>query len=255
MSKLKILSLKNQLKSKDNINNQNTIDINELNLLNQCTISISNQNIMFITTPNKILVINNTIPLIHYTKLSNEYINLKDVIILDTNTKNKKILSSNYRCQFNINLSNLYQKHSILSPLWYNFIEYHLSNNFINKINNIFSSNSSNNNIYNLEIDFQIGYTLPIFNNNYYMNQQPQLIDDNIIYIGWYLMRKEEDNSIGGNLEIYNNNIKITSIPYQNNCLIILENKKGSKYTFSQKQITLHFQRYITFYIRNNQNT
>ena len=136
----------------------------------------------------------------------------------------------------------------------------------MNDIFNIFSYSYSSYNNINLEIDFQIGYNLPIFNNNYYLNSQHIKVDKDVLYMGWFLMRKDEDDSIGGNLEIFNHNIntnikqKITTIPYQNNCLIILENignienKIGNDnevyFAFSQKQITLHSQRYISFTIK-----
>ena len=256
-----------KLKTKQNKITEKVVDINDLNLLNQAMVSLSNQNIMFINNTIKILVINNAIPIILYKQLSNEYPTLKNILVLDTNSP--KILSSNHRCQFNINPSNFnYFTQSIISPLWYDFIKYHLSSKFMNDIFNIFSySYSSSYNNTNLEIDFQIGYNLPIFNNNYYLNSQHCLINKDVLYMGWFLMRKDEDDSIGGNIEIFNHNIntnikqKITTIPYQNNCLVILENignKMGNVnqayFAFSRKQITLHSQRYISFTIKQKHN-
>lgn len=257
-----------KLKTKQNKIIEKVVDINDLNLLNQAMVSLSNQNIMFINSTIKILVINNTIPTIIYKQLSNEYPTLKSILVLDTNSP--KILSSNHRCQFNINPTNFnYFTQSIISPLWYDFIKYHLSSKFMNDIFNIFSYSYSSYNNINLEIDFQIGYNLPIFNNNYYLNSQHIKVNKDVLYMGWFLMRKDEDNSIGGNLEIFNHNIntnikqKITTIPYQNNCLIILENignignienkmenVNQVYFAFSQKQITLHSQRYISFTIK-----
>jgi hypothetical protein len=252
-----------KLKTKHNKITENVIDINDLNLLNQAIVSLSNQNIMFINNTIKVLVINNAIPIILYKQLSNEYPTLKNILVLDTNSP--KILSSNHRCQFNINSTNFnYFTQSIISPLWYNFIKYHLSSKFINDINNIFNIFYDST---NLEIDFQIGYNLPIFNNNYYLNSQHCLINKDVLYMGWFLMRKDEDDSIGGNIEIFNHNIntnikqKITTIPYQNNCLVILENignKMGNGnqayFAFSPKHITLHSQRYISFTIKQKYN-
>ena len=82
-------------------------------------------------------------------------------------------------------------------------------------------------------------------------------------------MRKDNDNSKGGNLEIFyetlnNNNeinknltknlTKIISIPYQKNCLVLLfnQNIKGNeknkiKFGFSQRQLTIHTQRYLSY--------
>lgn len=245
-----------KLKTKQNKIIKKVVDINDLNLLNQSIVSLNNQNIMFIKNPIKILVINNAIPIILYKQLSSEYPTLKNILVLDTHSP--KILSSNHRCQFNINPTNFnYFNQSLISPLWYDFIKYHLSNKFANDMFNIFSFP---NNI-NLEIDFQIGYNLPIFNNNYYLNSQHIKVDNDVIYMGWFLMRKDEDDSIGGNLEIYNTMMKhkITTIPYQNNCLVILENIENKigigigieiYFAFSQKQITLHSQRYISFTIK-----
>jgi hypothetical protein len=254
-----------KLKTKQNKITEKVVDINDLNLLNQAMVSLSNQNIMFINNTIKILVINNAIPIILYKQLSNEYPTLKNILVLDTHTP--KILSSNHRCQFNINPINFNYFTQSISPLWYNFIKYHLSSKFINDINNIFNIFYDST---NLEIDFQIGYNLPIFNNNYYLNSPSIKVDKDILYMGWFLMRKDEDDSIGGNMEIFNHNIntnikqKITTIPYQNNCLVILENigniinKMGNVnqayFAFSRKQITLHSQRYISFTIKQKHN-
>ena len=72
-------------------------------------------------------------------------------------------------------------------------------------------------------------------------------------------------DSKGGNLEIFyetlndneiNKNLrkkltKIISIPYQKNCLVILFNQNIKenkiKYVFSQRQLTIHTQRYLNF--------
>jgi hypothetical protein len=140
----------------------------------------------------------------------------------------------------------------------------------MNDIFNIFSYSYSSYNNTNLEIDFKIGYNLPIFNNNYYLNSQPIKVDKDVLYMGWFLMRKDEDTSIGGNMEIFNHNIntnikqKITTIPYQNNCLVILENIENKEnkmenineayFSFSQKQITLHSHRYISFTIKQKKH-
>ncbi len=255
------MSKNQKIKLKQSVTN-NKPDINDLNLLNQPMISLNNQNTMFINNTIKIFVINNTLPTIIYKQLSNEYPTLKNILFLDTN-KNT-LLSSNHRCQFNINKNNLNQ--SILSSLWYDFIEYNLSSKFIKDLHDLFSFPVLYHlpfNHTNLEIEFQIGYNLPIFNNNYYLNSQQSLIDKDVIYMGWFLMRKDDDDSIGGNLEIYNNKKKITTIPYQNNCLVILENiqnkmendngnSKEEKiyFAFSPKQITLHSQRYISFSVK-----
>jgi hypothetical protein len=249
--KLKII--KNKDKDKESL-----LDINELNLINQCLVSLNNQNIMFIQKPIQILVINNAIPSIHYKELSNQYPSLKQTLVLDINQN--KMLSSNHRSQFNINYDNLKLKHQYLSPLWNKFFEFHLNNNFIQSISKIFNNTKNINNL-EIEIDFKVGYKLPIFYSNY--QSKKIQIDKNILFIGWFFMRKDEDDSTGGNLEIYNNSSKITNIPYQNNCLVILENQNqnqncnvngcgegnGVYYNFSQRQMTLHSQRYISFTI------
>ena len=245
-----------------------------------------------IKEPFPILVINNAIQKDIYDKLDFEYPSLKTILEfqnnLKFNQKNSIILnhSSRYSISgktlnnnFNNNFNNTINDN--LTPLWKSFINYHNSNDkketkdfkkdildTFNKINlnenlnkNFKNKNITNDNlerdfnkILNFNLDFTFNYNLPVC-----YNYEPKLyeIENDKIVSGWFLMRKDNDNSKGGNLEIfYENNItkltKIISIPYQKNCLVLLFNqnineKNKIKFAFSQRQLTIHTQRYLVF--------
>ena len=134
---------------------------------------------------------------------------------------------------------------------------------------NLENKNITNDNL-ERDLDFTFNYNLPVC-----YNYEPKLyeIENDKIVSGWFLMKKDNDNSKGGNLEIFyenlndtennneNNNKKLTkiiSIPYQKNCLVILfnqnkkenikENEKNKiKFGFSQRQLTIHTQRYLNW--------
>ena len=264
-----------------------------LNIKNQDNINI-NINISLIKEPFPILVINNAIQKDIYDKLDFEYPSLKTILEFQNNLKfnqenpiilnhtsrysiSGKTLNNNFNNNFNNNLT----------PLWKSFINYHNSNDkketkdfyfkkdildTFNKINlnenlnkNLENKNITNDNlerdfnkILNFNLDFRFNYNLPVC-----YNYEPKLyeIENDKIVSGWFLMRKDNDNSKGGNLEIFyetlndNNEItkkltKIISIPYQKNCLVLLFNqnineKNKIKFGFSQRQLTIHTQRYL----------
>ena len=70
-------------------------------------------------------------------------------------------------------------------------------------------------------------------------------------------MRRDEDNSSGCNLEIYNNNHRVISIPYQKNCVVMFFNnnlnnnlnnnsiKNKFEYSFTPRMTTIHSMRFL----------
>ena len=279
----------------------------EFGLLNKYILNLKNTDnihISLINEPFPILVINNAIQKDIYDKLDFEYPSLKTILEcnnLKSNQKNPIILNHTSRYSisgktlnndFNYNFNN--NPNDNLTSLWKSFINYHNSNNSndkketkdliksfkkdildtFNKINlnkNLKNKNITNDNlerdlnkILNFNLDFTFNYNLPVC-----YNYEPKLyeIENDKIVSGWFLMKKDNDNSKGGNLEIFyetlndtennneNNNKKLTkiiSIPYQKNCLVLLFNqnineKNKIKFGFSQRQLTIHTQRYLNF--------
>lgn len=231
-----------------------------------------------------ILVINNAIPKDIYEKLECDYPSLK--IILECNNIDKKypiILNHNSRCY--ISAKKLLNPNENLKDIWKSFINYHTSNELkelkelkdfkkdildtFNKINEINENkNITKDNLemsLNKNLDFTFNYNLPVC-----YQYQPELkeikFEKDKMFSGFFLMRKDEDNSKGGNLEFFyetfnktlNEIKKIISIPYQKNCFVIIfknnnhkdnENEKKIKFGFTQRQLTIHTQRYLGFFV------
>ena len=263
----------------------------EFGLLNKYILNLKNTdniNISLINEPFPILVINNAIQKDIYDKLDFEYPFLKTILEcnnLKSNQENPIIL--NHSSRYSISGKTLNNDFNYnLTPLWKSFINYYNSNDkketkdfkkdildTFNKINlnknlnkNFENKNITNDNlerdlnkILNFNLDFTFNYNLPVC-----YNYEPKLyeIENDKIVSGWFLMKKDNDNSKGGNLEIFyetlndkkNNNKKLTkiiSIPYQKNCLVLLFNqnineKDKIKFGFSQRQLTIHTQRYLS---------
>ena len=272
----------------------------EFGLLNKYILNLKNTdniNISLIKEPFPILVINNAIQKDIYDKLDFEYPSLKTILEcnnLKSNQENPIIL--NHSSRYSISSKILNNFNNDLTPLWKSFINYHNLNDkketkdfkkdildTFNKINlnkNLENKNIINDNlerdlnkILNFNLDFRFNYNLPVC-----YNYEPKLyeIENDKIVSGLFLMRKDNDNSKGGNLEIFyetlndkknnnknnnknenkneNNKItnKIISIPYQKNCLVLLFNqnineKNKIKFGFSERQLTIHTQRYLNF--------
>ena len=238
-----------------------------------------------------ILVINNAIPKDIYEKLECDYPSLKMVLECNNNINNIKIkketptiLNHNSRCYTSAkNLLKDLNENENLKDIWKSFINYHTSNelkdfkkdildtfnkiNEINEINeNIKIKNITKDNLemdLNKNLDFTFNYNLPVC-----YQYQPELkeikFEKDKMFSGFFLMRKDEDNSKGGNLEFFyetfnktlNEIKKIISIPYQKNCFVIIfknnnlkdkdnENEKKIKFGFTQRQLTIHTQRYL----------
>jgi hypothetical protein len=203
-----------------------------------------------------IIVINNALSDDIYNLISTDIPSLKEVFLNDMNRNNQKnnIMLSDHLYKLNVN-----QK-LVKKPL-HDILEYHSSRNFNDKIfkiknefflnNNLQSNNSSN-------IKMTINYISPVcyipaqmkINN---INQR-NIIDtiNHKIFI-WFFMRRDEDNSSGGNFEIYHNDKRVISIPYQKNNLVMLlnnennENYKNNKfeYSFTSRMTTIHSMRFL----------
>ncbi len=200
-----------------------------------------------------VLVINNALPEDIYNQISNDFISLKDVFLSNYSNQNSSIpkyMLSNYL--YKLNAKNVFEIKKTINDI----LEYHFSKMFhviLKKIyNEIFSKEFNNQNI-----DINFNYYSPVC----YLDKKNIITDKTYInnhILGWLLMRKDEDTSIGGNLEIYNNEKRVISIPYQKNCLVLLlnnnqnnsqnnQNNKKNYYTFTSRNTTIHSMRFIDF--------
>ena len=284
-------------KSKEINKKEKEINSKEFGLLNKYLFNEKNNknNLDYINIIKEqdftILVINNAIPKDIYEKLECDYPSLKMVLECNNINNNIKkeyptILNHNSRCYISAKTLNDLEN---LKDIWKSFINYHTSNelkelkelkdfkkdildtfnkiNEINEINeNIKIKNITKDNLemdLNKNLDFTFNYNLPVC-----YQYQPELkeikFEKDKIFSGFFLMRKNEDNSKGGNLEFFyetfnktlNEIKKIISIPYQKNCFVIIfknnnlkdnEKEKKIKFGFTQRQLTIHTQRYLGF--------
>jgi hypothetical protein len=234
--------------------------IKDIDLLTQ---SSKIDNVMKIVDPYTIFVINNSIDKISYKQLADEYPSLKEIILHEKKiTQNNNIVYSNSRCQVTINKNIGIDKHQdIFSSLWKQFLEYHLSNIFISNLIKTLEINQNEIKDKNLDIEITVGYNLPVC---YDYIPFVEDISDDILCYGWFLMRNDNDTSKGGNLELnyrsYDNSNqmvtkKITTIPYQKNCFIVINNTIKQKYdsisfSFTKRQISINTHKYLTFKLK-----
>jgi hypothetical protein len=231
------ISIRQKITEK-NKNDEKINIIKSFDLLQNLT---STNHITLTKSPIETIVINNAINTEKYNLLDDECIKLKDVILLDKRLLSPIILHSNSLCKVNINDIN--DSSLYMSPLWKIFLEYHNSNTFIDQISNLFNISSPL--IIN---DFNIEYRMPIFSD--YIPEPVITLDKKVICYGIYLMKKKEDKSNGGNLEIYFQDKRVLNIVYQSNCLVLIKNiqsRNDIKIQFSKRNQTLHSHRVLTF--------
>jgi hypothetical protein len=110
-------------------------------------------------------------------------------------------------------------------------------------------------------MEISIGYNLPVFYEDKIYTED---LTSDVICQGWFFLRNDNDNSKGGHLELNYNKFneknefvtnKITTIPYQKNCFIILHNQIKDKYTFvnfsfSKRNISINTHRYLIFKLK-----
>jgi len=162
-------------------------------------------------------VINNVFPDHIYKQLDQECITLKDIMI----KKKENYMISNY--DYKLNWNDVVNTNSI----WKNQESF-------------FKSYSNSGEIY-----FNLKAPNLLFDKN-----KNELEDFTAIF----LMRQDCDKSSGGNLEIYEDERRIISIPYQNNTFVIIkkdnnENKdtKKLKFFITDRGISFNSMRYIIF--------
>ncbi len=269
MNKYNIVNIKNELQ-----NNSNS----RYNLLQKYFL-IQNYDINIIKKDDyAILVINNALPEEIYNLVSNDICSLKDVFLNDKNNKNAKseknkintvydsynIMLSNHLYKLNLKDSknDLKFKKSIDDILEYHFSKMSFNNvlkiyqDLFSDIPNISNFINSSNMLMNINYFSPVCYLPSQIKTKEISNRT--LIDirkHNIL--GWLFMRKDDDNSSGGNLEIYNNDKRIISIPYQKNCLVMFFNninniknmKNKFEYSFTSRMTTINSMRFLDIQI------
>jgi hypothetical protein len=232
------ISISKQIKEKNKIDEKLSI-IKTINLLHNV---LSSDHVMITNSPIETIVINNAIDLEKYNQLNDESPKLKDIILHNkTITSNQPImLHSNSLCQLNITNKDDF----IMSSLWKIFIEYHSSNSFCELLSNLFNIKNNKDLVMNMKIE----YRMPIFSD--YIPESPKTLNNDIICYGIYIMKKKDDDSLGGNLEIYFQEKRVLNILYQSNCLILLKNitsRNDIKIKLSKRHQTMHSHRILTF--------
>ncbi len=153
-------------------------------------------------------VINNAFPDNIYKQLDQECITLKDIM----NKKNQHYMISNYDYKLN----------------WNDAIN---TNSVWKSQENIFKRYSNSGEIY-------FNFKAP----NLLFDQNKNELED---FTAIFFMRQECDKSSGGNLEIYDEERRIISIPYQKNTFVIINKNKKLKFFITNRGICFNSMRYI----------
>jgi hypothetical protein len=190
-------------------------------------------------TTRNVLVINNALPNELYNNLEKEYISLKNLFSIKNEPRN--ILLSNFNYMIDSEIA-LRLSDDIITPLWKDFIKYHTSRYFINDI----QKQNQNQLNQNQQIILTLNYMSPIlYQSNTKINQMKSS------FLGFFFMKNNQDNLKVNNLEIFENEKRIISIPYQKNTFIIIKNPNENNITFgfTEKNLSISSMKYIKFMI------
>ena len=198
-------------------------------------------------TTGNVLVVNNALSNELYNNLEKEYISLKKLFIVNQSIKNnnesRNILLSNFNYMINSETA-LTLSDDIITPLWKDFIKYHTSRYFINEIQ---KQNQLNQHI---TVNLTLNYMSPIL---YQSTTKINQMNSNFAFLGFFFMKNSNDNSKVNNLEIFENEKRIISIPYQKNTFILIKNKNKNEngnnitFGFTEKNYTISSMKYIKF--------
>lgn len=220
-----------------------------------------------------------------YDKLNKEYPSLEEIINSEDKKSNK---SNNKRCNMN---SIYFNNKSNVSETWKEFVNYHISNEFWLEILSLFKEDilklhpnieekigckledisthmrySKETNSKEMEMECQIAMNTPVTSVSSVRGTHVDFPDK--LYVGLFYMRSEEDDSQGGNLEIYKvkdnfksqyNNLgkyksinpklveRVNTITYKKNCLVFFINCKHAVHAVSPRYPTHHNRRFVNF--------
>lgn len=220
-----------------------------------------------------------------YEQLSNEYPSSNDIINSEDEKSDK---NNNKRC----NMNSIYiTNNNIVSETWKQFINYHTSNEFWLEILDLFKDEilklhpnlekqigckledisthmrySKDTNAKEIEMECQIAINTPVTRLSSVRKTHVDFADK--LFVGLFYMRSDEDDSQGGDLEIYKvkdkdktkyNKIgkyksvkphfvsKVDTIKYKKNCLVFFINCKHALHAVSPRHPTKHNRRFINF--------
>ena len=198
-------------------------------------------------TTGNVLVVNNALSNELYNNLEKEYISLKKLFIVNqyikNNNESRNILLSNFNYMINSETA-LTLSDDIITPLWKDFIKYHTSRYFINEIQ---KQNQLNQHI---TVNLTLNYMSPIL---YQSNTKINQMNSNFTFICFFFMKNSNDNSKVNNLEIFENEKRIISIPYQKNTFILIKNENNENnennitFGFTEKNLIISSMKYIKF--------
>jgi hypothetical protein len=187
--------------------------------------NINTSNSTLILNPCPIIIIKNALTSNSvYQELVEEYPSISKCFYEDS--KNHKVMISNTTYEIP---SNTFINSEDYSTKWKKFIEFHTSNNFLKELlnlQNLKKLEGLTNIKSNIKMDCLVGYNSPVIqkscNPDKYKYYRKGV---NIIYCGFFFLRKDIDDSKGGSIEFYHDDgttkKKIISIPYQKNCFIM----------------------------------
>ena len=196
-------------------------------------------------TTRNVLVINNALPNELYNNLEKEYISLKNLFSIKNEPRN--ILLSNFNYMIDSETA-LTLSDDIITPLWKDFIKYHISRYFINDIQNKNQLNQNQTKNQHMTVNLTLNYMSPIlYRSNTKINQM------NSSFLCFFFMKNSNDNSKVNNLEFFENEKRIISIPYQKNTFILIknenENENNITFGFTEKNLLISSMKYIKFMV------
>jgi hypothetical protein len=257
-NKLKLSQLINARFTKDNNNHvNNQVNNNNLGI---CSLEIKDINY------NNYLVINNFMELELYNKLLLVFPSIKDIFLNDINRNiSNYLMLNNYRYTYKFNILELDKNNKLkieLNQLIIDFLKNICHKLVIDNFKDVYNSSSRI-----IDLNLELSFISPVSyidntNNIEYIKYRKSVeikeIPNNVKLVSWYFLRNKEDNSIGGNLEIYKNNIPIINVPYQSNTLVVLKisntnnNQNNSNiysYRIYSRSLTIYTQKFIKFII------
>ncbi len=233
------------------------------------------------------IIINDALDEELYKKLSEEYPTLDLMIKSQPKVRDR---TNNKRIDINsLNIKN----NNLVSDNWQKFINYHISNEFWLEILELFKDKilelhpnieerigckleelkthmrySKKTEKKEMEMECQISMNTQVNKTCSVRGTHVDFPDK--LYVGLFYMRSEEDNSIGGDLEIFkvknqkefynlknapkkyksfSSNLveKVNTIKYKKNCLVFFINCNHAVHAVSPRQPTKHIRRFVNF--------
>tara|TARA_Y100000310_G_scaffold333165_1_gene410145 strand:+ start:327 stop:1067 length:741 start_codon:yes stop_codon:yes gene_type:complete len=219
------------------------------------------------------IVIRNAIDEPLYNQLAKEYPSIEEIWKKDTGPNNKLLSNTRYQVSSNTPLE---------STLWNIFVNYHTSPEFYREVINLFGGHiedihgilapadlssgkrrsgamfsESLSGETDVGLDCQVGMNSPVFEQSRVIGMHVD--QPNKIFVGMLYMRDEQDDSLGGHLQIYRhkhnheknmdiNNMEIhNTIEYDRNTVVFFINSSYSIHAVTLRNPTPHRRRLVNF--------